>query len=121
MQKEYLTTLMGDTLWFIARKWGKAVRFEPELGDWSCWKLWMDKNDFLSHRQEGPEIQFRAGQRSADLPGHPHNLEENRFSRFRGLLLFCHSTRLRFDFMGAGCVEQFSGALEIRLCYASQH
>ena len=21
----------------------RALRFEPELGDWSCWKLWMDK------------------------------------------------------------------------------
>jgi hypothetical protein len=56
-----------------------ALRFEPELGDWSYWKLWMDKNDFLRHHQEGPEIQLRAGQRSANPPSHPHNLEENLF------------------------------------------
>ncbi len=79
-----------------------ALRFEPELGDWSCWKLWMDKNDFLSHRQEGQEIQLRAGQRSADLPGHSHNLEGNRFSKSGGLLLFRHSTRLQFELISAG-------------------
>ena len=54
-----------------------ALRFEPELRDWSCWKLWMDKNDFLRHRQEELEVQLRAGQRRANPPGHPHNLEEN--------------------------------------------
>ncbi len=54
-----------------------GLMFEPELGDWSCWKLWMDKNDFLRHHQEGPEVQLRAGQCSANPPGHPHNLEEN--------------------------------------------
>ena len=57
-----------------------ALRFEPELGDWSCWKLWVDKNDFLRHRQEELEVQLRAGQRSANLPGHPHNLEESQKS-----------------------------------------
>ncbi len=55
----------------------RSLRLELEPGDWSCWKLWMDKNDFLRHRQEGPEVQLRAGQRSANPPGHPHNLEEN--------------------------------------------
>ena len=54
-----------------------ALRFEPELGDWSCRELWMDKNNFRRHRQGGPEVQLRAGQRSANPPGHPHNLEEN--------------------------------------------
>jgi len=54
-----------------------ALRFEAEPGVWSYWKLWMDNNDFLRHRQEGPEVQLRAGQRKANLPGHPHNLEEN--------------------------------------------
>ncbi len=73
----------------------------------------MDKNDFLRHRQGGSEVQLRAGQRSANLPGHPHNLEENLFSKFRGLLLFHHSTRLHFELISAGCVEQFGGALEV--------
>lgn len=39
----------------------------------------MDKNDFLRHRQEEPEVQFRAGQRSANPPRHPHNLEDGLF------------------------------------------
>jgi hypothetical protein len=54
-----------------------ALRVEPELGDWSCWKLWMDKNDFLRHRQGENEVQLRAGQHSAIPPGHPHNLKED--------------------------------------------
>jgi len=37
----------------------------------------MEKNNFHRHRQGGPEVQLRAGQRSANSPGHPHNLEEN--------------------------------------------
>ena len=35
------------------------------------------QNDFLRHRQGGPEVQLRAGQRRANPPVHPHNLEEN--------------------------------------------
>ena len=37
----------------------------------------MDKTDFLRHRQGGLEVQLRAGQRSANPPGPPNNLEEN--------------------------------------------
>ncbi len=39
----------------------------------------MDNNDFLRHRQGGPEIQLRAGPRSATPLGHPHNLGETHF------------------------------------------
>ncbi len=63
-----------------------ALRFEPELGDWSCWKLWMDKNDSLHHREGGPEVQLRAGQLSENPPGHPYNLEENNKKRAAGNL-----------------------------------
>jgi len=51
-----------------------TLRFEAESGDGSCWKLWMDNNDVLRHRQEGQEVQLRAGERKANPPGHPHNL-----------------------------------------------
>jgi hypothetical protein len=37
----------------------------------------MDKNDFLRNRQERPEVQLQAGQRSDNPPGNQHNLEEN--------------------------------------------
>jgi hypothetical protein len=41
-----------------------ALMFEPELGDWSCWKLWMDKNDFLRHRP-GEDQKFSFGRGNA--------------------------------------------------------
>ncbi len=96
VSKELLAALMGCTSWFFSRwrgvvgcMWSAeallpaagavcALRFEPEPGDWSCWKLWMDNNDFLRHRQGGPEVHLRAGQHKANPPGHPHNVEENR-------------------------------------------
>ena len=58
-----------------------ALRFEPELGDWSSWKLWMETNGFLRRHQGGPEVQLQAGKRSANLQGHPHNLEENYYCK----------------------------------------
>ncbi len=35
-----------------------ALRVEPELGDWSYWKLWRDKNDFLRHHQGDQKFSF---------------------------------------------------------------
>jgi len=60
-----------------------ALRFEYELGDWSPWKLWMYKNDFLRHRQGGLEVQLRAGQRSVNPLGRPPDLEETETLTFR--------------------------------------
>ncbi len=41
----------------------------------------MENNDVLRHRQEGQEVQLRAGERKANPPGHPHNLGESLLKR----------------------------------------